>query len=285
MPGTLAALIAVAGGALITMAVITLVVTLFAQQGTALTDAFAEVRSTVLGWLQSGPLHLSSDQIANLASSGGQQLRRNAGAIIGAALASARIITEILAGALLTLVLLFFFVKDGESITQWMLARLPNRHCELARKLGRRAWDTLSGYVHGVIIVAAVDAVVIGIGLLLVGVPLALPLAVLVFFGGFFPTVGAIASGALTVLVTLVSAGVTQSLIVLGLVVAVQQLEGYLMHPFVMRRSVCLHPAVVLVTLTAGALLAGIAGAAFAVPLAAVLSALGNELRLHHEPT
>jgi predicted PurR-regulated permease PerM len=281
--GTLAAFVAVVGGALICLALIMLVVTLFVQQAASMTDAVAGMRSTVLGWLQHGPLGLSSEQIANLTGRASEQLRRNAGAIAGGVFASARILTEALAGALLTLVLLFFFVKDGESMTKWMLARLPDRHTECARALGRRTWETLCGYIHGVIVVALVDAVVIGIALLLVGVPIALPLAILVFFSGFFPTIGAIVSGALAVLATLITAGPIQALIILGVVILVQQLEGYLLHPFVMRRAVPLHPAVVLVVLTAGALLGGIAGAAFAVPFAAVLSAAGNELRLSHE--
>ncbi|MGH8902466.1 MAG: AI-2E family transporter [Egibacteraceae bacterium] len=283
MPSTLAAFVAVVGGALIGLALIALVVTLFVQQAASMTDAVTGMRSTVLGWLQNGPLGLSSDQVSDLVGRASEQLRRNAGAIIGGVFASARLLTEAVAGALLSVVLLFFFVKDGESMARWMLARLPDRHTELARALGRRTWDTLSGYVHGVVIIAVVEAVAIGTGLLLVGMPLALPLAVFVFFGGFFPTVGAIVSGALAVLATLITAGPTQALIIVGLVVGVQQLDGYLLHPFVMRRTVSLHPVVVLVTLTAGALLGGIAGAAFAVPLAAVLGAVGNEVRLHHQ--
>lgn len=283
MPGTLAAFVAVVGGALLCLALIALVITLFIHQAASITEALAGMRSTVLGWLQQGPLGLSSEQVTNLTGRASEQLRRNAGAIIGGVFASARILTEALAGTLLTLVLLFFFVKDGESMAQWVLTRLPDRHTPLARALGRRTWETLCGYIHGVVIVAIVDAVLIGIGLLLVGVPLALPLAVLVFFGGFFPTIGAVVSGALAVLATLISAGPIQALIIVGLVVVVQQLEGYLLHPFVMRRAVPLHPAVVLIVLTAGALLGGVAGAAFAVPVAAVLSAVGNEMRLYHE--
>jgi putative heme transporter len=128
-------------------------------------------------------------------------------------------------------------------------------------------------------VVAVVDAVVIGIGLLLIGVPLVMPLAVLTFFGGFFPLVGAVAAGALAALVALVTNGVVDALLVVALTTAVQQIEGDVLQPIVLARSVRLHPVVILLSLTAGAVLAGIAGAFLAVPVAAVATVVGGYFR------
>jgi predicted PurR-regulated permease PerM len=135
------------------------------------------------------------------------------------------------------------------------------------RAVSRRMWGTLAGYVRGQAIIAAVDAVGIGLGLLIIGVPLALPLTVLTFLGGFVPILRAFTAGLLAVLVALVNGGLGQALLVLALVVVVQQTEGNVLEPLVLGCAVPLHPAVVLL----------------AVPVAAVISAAGNELRLRHE--
>jgi putative heme transporter len=153
----------------------------------------------------------------------------------------------------------------------------------VVRATGRRAWVALSGFVRGTATIALIDAVAIGIGLAIVGVPLVLPLAVLVFLGAFIPVIGAFFSGLIAVLVALASGGFVTALIVLAIVFGVQQVEGNVLQPTIMRRAVALHPVVVLAALTAGGVLAGIIGAFLAVPVAAVLSAVGNELRLRHE--
>lgn len=156
---------------------------------------------------------------------------------------------------------------------------MPAHKQELVRASGKRAWDTLTAYVRGVVVIAVIDTIGIATGLVLLGVPFAFPLAVLVFFGAFFPIVGAFVSGLAAVLVALVTLGPTMALVVLGIVIAVQQLEGNVLQPVVMGHAVPLHPVVVLLAVTAGGLLAGIAGLAFAVPIAACLSAVGNEWR------
>jgi RimJ/RimL family protein N-acetyltransferase len=180
-------------------------------------------------------------------------------------------------------VLLFFFVKDGEQIVGWFIARAPERVRDDMRASGARGWGALAGYVRGTAAIALIDAVGIGLGLLIVGVPLVLPLTLLVFVGGFVPVIGAFVSGLLATLVALATGGLTTALIVLAIVVVVQQVESNILQPMIMRRAVSLHPIVILSVLTAGAVIVGVLGAFLAVPIAATLAAVGNELRLRGE--
>ena len=149
--------------------------------------------------------------------------------------------------------------------------------------LAARAWTALSGYVRGTATIALIDALGIGLALLILGVPLVIPLTLLVFLGGFLPVIGASIAGLIAVLVALADGGVVTALLVLGAVVAVQQLEGHILQPVIMRRAVSLHPIVILVALATGSAMLGIVGAFLSVPAAAVLSAVGNELRLRSE--
>jgi putative heme transporter len=222
--------------------------------------------------------------IQDLISDGLSQLQEQGGALAsGVVTAGAAVIQGITALAL-AIVLLFFFVKDSEQIVAWMIARTPDAHRGTVRATGRRAWVALSGFVRGTALVALVDAVGIGIGLAILGVPLVLPIAVITFFAGFIPVVGAFIAGLIAVLVALASTGeLTTTLLTLGVVVLVQQFESNVLQPVIMRRAVSLHPVVILAALTAGGLLVGVIGAFLAVPVAAVLSAVGNELRLRHE--
>lgn len=176
---------------------------------------------------------------------------------------------EVLTGVVLGLIALFFYLKDGPRITGVALQLTPRRIRGDVAEVFRRVWDTLGGYFRGQILVALVDAVAIGIGLFVLGVPLALPLALLVFFGGLFPIVGAFTAGAIAVLVALADGGIGLALAVLVLNVAVQQLEGNLLEPVIVGRATRLHPLLVLASLTAGAVTLGILGAFLAVPVTA----------------
>ncbi len=178
--------------------------------------------------------------------------------------------TQTLAAILLAIVLLFFFLRDGEQIWTWLTRLTPAAHRTDVNRAGRAAWHTLSSYTHGIVAVAAVDAVGIGAALFLLHVPLALSLAVLTFLSAFVPVVGATVAGAAATLVTLVTNGTGDALLVLGAVIIVQQAEGNLLHPIIMRRAVRLHPVVTLLAVTAGTLVGGIAGALIAVPVCAV---------------
>ncbi|GIG25572.1 AI-2E family transporter [Cellulomonas denverensis] len=189
-----------------------------------------------------------------------------AGAIAGFS-AGANFVT----GAVLTFVVLFFFLKDGPRIWEFLLRPFEGEAYARGKRIGGRTVSTMGGYVRGTAIVAAVDAIGIGVGLVIMGVPLAIPLAVLVFLLAFIPLVGATLAGVLAALVTLVANGWVDALIVVAIVIAVNQLEGNLLQPVVMARSLALHPLVILVAVTVGTVLAGITGAVLAVPVAASL--------------
>ncbi|MGX4656956.1 AI-2E family transporter [Micromonospora sp. SCSIO 07396] len=195
----------------------------------------------------------------------------------------ARTAAEALGSALLALVLLFFLLKDGRSMWHWVLRRMTGPNRTVAAEAGRVGWRTLGSYSRGTMIIAAIDAIGIGLALVLLGVPLALPLALITFLGGFVPIIGATVAGAVAVLVALAANGPTTALLVLAAVIAVQQVEGNLLEPLIMKRQVQLHPAVILVVVTAGTLIAGIAGAFVSVPIAAVAYRVVDTVQRHRE--
>ncbi|WP_449279002.1 AI-2E family transporter [Leucobacter sp. GX24907] len=186
------------------------------------------------------------------------------------ALAGVGAVTSFVTGLVLMIVVLFFFLKDGPRIWHFVLRPFQGSHLARAQRAGAKTVETLGSYVRGTASVAAVDAVGIGIGLVILQIPLALPLSVLVFLLSFIPLVGATVAGALAALVALVTHGPLHALIVIGIVVLVNQLEGNLLQPVLMGRALKLHALVILLSLTIGTVLAGILGAVLAVPLAAV---------------
>ena len=200
-----------------------------------------------------------------------QQLKEQAGAAGGNLTATAMGVAEALGAALLALVLLFFLLKDGPLMAGWLTDRFPRRSRDRVARAGRDGWEALGKYARGTVAVAAIDAIGIGAGLLIIGVPMALPLAMLTFVAAFVPVIGATVAGAVAILVALAANGPGDALLVLAVVVVVQQVEGNLLEPLIMGRALRLHPAVVLVAVSAGALLAGVAGALVAVPVTAVV--------------
>ena len=177
-------------------------------------------------------------------------------------------------GFILMAVILFYFLKDGAKIWEFFLSWLSGERKKKAELAGTRAMEVLGGYVRGTAAVAGVDAVFIGGALFLLGVPLALPLAVLTFVGGFIPLVGATAAGAFAVLIALVSNDPLTALIVLIVVIGVNQLEGNFLQPVLMGNALKVHALVILIALTIGTIQAGIIGAVLSVPLVAVLWAI-----------
>ncbi len=226
----------------------------------------------LLDWLATGPLQLQTadldsylHQIQDAAASSAEQ-------IASGALSVGVTLGHVVAGTLIALFCTLFFLIDGRAIWAWLVGLLPRGSRERVHQAGRRGWVTLGAYTRTQILVAGVDAVGIGLGAAILQLPLAVPLAVLVFFGSFIPFVGAIVTGAIAVLVALVTQGWVSALIMLGVVLAVQQLEGHVLQPFLMGHAVSLHPVAVLLVVTSGSLVAGIVGALFAVPIAAVLN-------------
>ena len=223
-------------------------------------------------WLIEGPAHLSKDQITNAGNSAIEALRNNQAKLTSGALSTAATVTEIITGALLVLFTLIFFLHGGRNIWQYVTRIFPTNVQERVRDAGRAGFQSLIGYVRATFLVALVDAVGIGTGLAIMGVPLALPLASLVFLGAFIPLVGAVIAGFLAVVVALLAKGFLYALITLGLIIAVQQLEGHVLQPLVMGRAVSIHPLAVVLAIAAGAVLAGIIGALLAVPTVAFLN-------------
>lgn len=224
-------------------------------------------------YIVSGPFGVSEREIERAIEQAADQIAESRGAIASGLLSGVLLIGQFIAGLLLSAVLVFFFVKDGPQLWRWVARLFPERRRAMVDRLGASSWQILGAYVRGVALVATVDAVLIGVALALIGVPLVLPLAVLTFFAAFFPLIGAFLAGLAAALVALVAQGVVAALIVVAAITAIQQLEGDLLYPVVVGRVVQLHPVAILLAIAAGAVVAGIFGALIAAPLAAVLSA------------
>jgi predicted PurR-regulated permease PerM len=265
-------------GILLIGGVIALLVPAFAGQLDDLGQDLREGTDRALEFLR-GPLDLTDQEIQSYVDRAQQEIGANSGIITGGVISGVTKTGEFLAGALLVVVLVFFFVKDGAKISGWFLRQFSAGLQSHISEMARRSWVTLTAYVRGTAIIALADGILIGIALVVVGNPLALPLAVITFFGAFFPIVGAVLAGAIAALVTLVTNGITDALIITAVIIAIQQVEGDVLQPIVMGRFVRLHPLVILLALTAGGILAGIAGAFIAVPLTAVGANVGNYLR------
>lgn len=218
-------------------------------------------------YIQNLPFDITDEQIASVRESAVGLLQSDA--VGSGAIAGVSQTTDFVAGFFIMIVVVFFFLKDGPAMWEFLLRPFEGHRYERGRRVGAATITTLGGYVRGTAIVAAVDAVGIGIGLAIVGVPLVIPLSVLVFLLAFIPLVGATLAGILAALVALVAVGPVEALIVVAIVVAVNQLEGDFLQPIVMGRTLRLHPLVILFALTAGTVLVGITGAVLAVPIAA----------------
>ncbi|HEV2753075.1 MAG TPA: AI-2E family transporter [Solirubrobacteraceae bacterium] len=214
-----------------------------------------------------------------------QTLTSSVDAIFAGVLNGAVLITEFLAGTFIALVVVFFFIKDGSALWAWVARLFPERAQDTVMAVGHSAWHALGTYVRGIVLVATFDAVFIGLALAIIGVPLVLPLSVLVFLAAFVPFVGAIAAGAVAALVALVTEGVFAALAVVIAITVVQQIEGNILYPLVVGRSTHLHPVGILIAVTTGAVLAGIIGAVVAVPILAVVGTAVPIIRSAAETT
>ncbi len=238
------------------------------DQWSELRESASEGLAELRAYLVDGPLPISEENVVNAQDrlrefAEGSQVQQ--GAISGATL-----VLEVVTGIFLGVVLLYFLLKDGRKIWRFISGQLPERDRDRWDLVATRSAAVLGGYVRGTAVVAFVDAVVIGVALAILGVPLALPLAVVVFLGAFVPLVGATVAGILAALVALVASGPITALIVVGVVIAVNQLEGDILAPVVLGQALALHPLAILLALTAGTIVAGIVGALLSVPFAAV---------------
>lgn len=265
-----------AAAALVVVSFITALVAIIAVLTPLVADKSDEVAAgasdglqKIRDWVTGEPLNLSEGQITQMISALQDQLQSSASAISAGVFSTISTATSIVVNLVLVLMLTFFFVKDGHKFLPWVRTIGGQRSGDHLTEALSRVWSTLGGFIRTQTLVAMIDAVIIGAGLAFLGSPLAVPLAVITFFGAYIPIIGAFVSGALAVLVTLVTNDPKDALIALVIVIVVQQLEGNVLSPMLQGRNMNLHPAVVLLSVTAGGSMFGITGAFLAVPVAA----------------
>ncbi|CAN5373514.1 MAG: AI-2E family transporter [Nocardioidaceae bacterium] len=269
VPRVAAAALVVLAFVAVTLVILTYMATSVVSQVTDVASRASDGLVQVKDWMTGPPLNLSDSQLAAVVDAITSRLQDAASSIATGVFTGVSAVGNVVINAVLVLVLSFLFVKDGHRFLPWAYGVLGDRAggplCEV---LGR-CWRTLGAFIRTQVVVSFVDAVFIGIGLALLGVPLALTLATLTFFGGFIPIIGALVAGALAVLVALVTVGWGTALAVLALILVVQQIEGNVLSPMLQGKSLGLHAAVVLLAVTAGGTLFGITGAFLAVPAVA----------------
>ncbi|NUT51824.1 MAG: AI-2E family transporter [Saccharothrix sp.] len=289
LPPALAATIVLLAGLAVLGGVVALITTSIASGVPEIASSATSALQQARHWMEGPPLNLGESQLDDMLQQGIDQLQSSVGSIANGLLTGVGTVTSGIVTGILALLLAFLFVKDGPRFTPWLRGLIGERAGKHVTVVLERVWTTLGDFIRTQAIVSLVDAVLIGLGLVVLGVPLAVPLAALTFLGGFVPIVGAFVAGALAVLVALVSNGLTTAIIMLVIVVVVQQVEGNVLQPVLQSRSLRLHAAVVLLAVTAGSTLYGIAGAFLAVPVVAafavVLRYLGEVVDRRSAPT
>ncbi|MCK8678349.1 AI-2E family transporter [Streptomyces lichenis] len=259
--------------------ILALIVVPVASESAELGDGVVEGLKTVRDWAAGPPLNIGDDQITKAMDSGIARLQDSVGSAVTTVVTGVSTVFNGIVTTVLALFLMFFFLKDGPRFLPWLTRQLPGRLAVHLPVVTERGWNTLGSFVRSQAFVGLLDAVFIGLGLWIVGVPLVLPLAVLTFVSAFVPIVGALFAGFVAVLIALVSNGLTDALIVLAIIVLVQQLEGNVFQPMIQSRGLGLHAAVVLLAVTLGGSLAGVVGSLLAVPVAALIAVAWNYTR------
>ncbi|GGQ26461.1 AI-2E family transporter [Streptosporangium pseudovulgare] len=264
---------------LVAAGIVVLIVVPVASQSGELVTGVGDGIQRLRDWASGPPLNFGDSQVSNVFNTAVTRIQSSVGSIVTATLSGVGTVVNGLVTTVLALFLMFFFLKDGPRFLPWLTRQLPGRLARDVPAVATRGWDTLGSFVLSQAFVGLLDAVFIGIGLWIVGVPLVLPLAVLTFVAAFVPIIGALFAGFVAVLIALVSNGLTDALIVLAIIVAVQQLEGNVFQPMVQSRGLGLHAAVILLAVTLGGSLAGIVGSLLAVPITALIAVVWNYLR------
>ncbi len=242
----------------------------------------AEAKHTtaqVQSWLAGPPFHVKNNDIQKYLNDIPSYLSKHKSLVEGTVVTGGKIASEFFGGLVLMLFVTFFLVKDGERIWNWLLGAMRTDTARRMDRAGHASWLVVVYYMRGTVLVAAIHAIVVGVALWIMGVPLAVPLAVLVFLAAFVPLVGLLAAGALAILVTLATKGWVDAVILLGILIIEDQLEAHLLQPQVVGKMIRLHPLAVILSLAAGGILAGIPGAVVAVPIVAVITRALPELR------
>jgi predicted PurR-regulated permease PerM len=272
VPRGIATALVLVGGLVILGGVLAFVVVTFVNGVPGLVSQLSQSVDRASAWLTDGPLHLSDTQIREVSERFLATLTNNQADITSGALTTAATVGEILTQALLVLFTLIFLLYDGPRIWHFLLRAAPSRVRTRVDVAGRRGLAALVSYARATSAVAVVDAVGIGIGLAVLRVPLAIPLAALVFLGAFIPIIGAVVAGSIAIIIALVANGWVAGVVVACIVIAVMQLESHVLQPLLLGRAVKLHPLAVVLAIAGGLLVGGIAGALLAVPLLAVLN-------------
>ena len=279
VPRGLATAMVVVAGLAALGGVLTFVVITFVRGVPALGAQLSTSVDSIVDWLATGPLGIGQEQLAGIQQEVLDTLSANQAAITAGALTTAATVGEVLTEILLVVFTLIFFLHGGAGIWGFLLGAAPGHVRTRIDVAGRRGVAALVSYVRATAVVAVVDAVAIGIGLAVLGVPLAVPLAALVLLGAFIPIIGAVVAGGVAVLVALVAQGPVSALIVLAIIIGIMQLESHVLQPLLLGRAVKLHPLAVILAIATGLLVGGIAGALLAVPLLAVLNSGVRSLR------
>jgi predicted PurR-regulated permease PerM len=264
---------------LVAAGVVALIAVPVASQSGDLTDGVVEGVQKLREWASGPPLNIGDAQIDKAFDTAVDRAQSGLGSAVTAVVTGVSTVVNGVITAVLALFLMFFFLKDGPRFLPWLARQLPGRLSTDVPTVAERVWDTLGAFVRSQAAVGLLDAVLIGLGLWILGVPLVLPLAVLTFVTAFVPIVGALFAGFVAVLIALVSNGLTDALIVLAIIVVVQQLEGNVFQPIIQSRGLGLHAAVILLAVTLGGNLAGIVGSLLAVPVAALIAVVWNYVR------
>ncbi len=257
-----------------------------AQGASDLADSTVKGLQEIKDWLRDGPLNASDSQINDYLKRVQDAITEQSreGGVVSSVTEVGTAVGHVLAGFFIVLFSTYFFLSDGNRIWSWVVRLSPRAGRERVDGSGRVAWFSLTQFVRATVIVAATDAILIGVGAAILSVPFSLAIGVLVFLGAFVPIVGATVAGAVAVLVALVDQGPVRALIMLAVVIGVQQLEGHVLQPFLMGRWVSVHPLGVILAIGAGVLTAGVAGALVAVPLAAAVNAVAQHLAAYTDP-
>jgi predicted PurR-regulated permease PerM len=286
VPRSLAAAIMLISGLVVVAGTLTIVINAFVNGFSDLSSNVVAAVQQIRGWLANGPVHLSDAQISAAITSAQNALEQNRDKLTNGAVATATTLGEILTGFFLVLFSTFFYLQDGRGIWNFLTGLLPRGARAPVYHAGEQGWRTLTAYVRATALVAFIDAVGIGVGAWILGVPLPLAIGALVFLASFVPIIGATVSGVVAVLVALVSQGPIKALILLIIVIGVQQLEGHILQPLLLGRAVAVHPLAVIGSIAVGGLVGGLPGALVAVPIVAVLNTMVRSLlrQSHLEP-
>lgn len=281
MPRSLAVVVGLLLAVLLLFAVLSLIGANVAGEWDGLRREFDGGVDRIGRWMEGPPFHLRPGTLAEVQAQVSRFVASHRATLINTALTGVGRLVAVLTVGVLAVFCSVFFLYSGDRMWTWFGGQLPLRSRRPVRLAGRAAWVTFTGYTRGIVVVAATNAVLVGVALFVLRVPLAVPLAVLEFFAAFIPLVGSPVALAVAAVVALATRGPLVAIVVVLLIVVIGQLEGHVLHPLVMSRAVRLHPMVVALSVICGSVAAGVAGAVVAVPLVSVVWSVYGVLRVH----